>query len=156
MYIHIHIYIYTHLTLIVRPNLELDVDSEMTILIPPESLYFPSLFQQNARKPATKCLATDEFHHFFVPARNPEAVQEHLCKCFDAISFVTFTQASSSDVRLMIDWSFHLWEGDGAEAAKLATAGQLFRWHRWDTFGYPGLVAAFVEPGKEEGHHRHE
>ena len=37
--------------------------------------------------------------------------------------------ASSSDVRLMIDWNFHLWEGDGAEAAKLAAAGQLFRWH---------------------------
>lgn len=26
-------------------------------------------------------------------ARNPEAVQEHLCKCFDAISRVTFTEA---------------------------------------------------------------
>ena len=28
-------------------------------------------------------------------ARNPEAVQEHLCKCFDAISRVTFTEAGS-------------------------------------------------------------
>ncbi|CAL1132300.1 unnamed protein product [Cladocopium goreaui] len=34
---------------------------------------------------------------------NPEAVQEHLCKCFDAISFVTFTEEKKKDIIDMND-----------------------------------------------------
>ncbi|CAE7382407.1 DNAH6 [Symbiodinium necroappetens] len=35
--------------------------------------------------------------------RNPEAVQEHLCKCFDAISKVTFTEDKKKDIVDMND-----------------------------------------------------
>lgn len=48
-------------------------------------------------------LSDDELLSIMSQTRNPEAVQEHLCKCFDAISFVTFTEEKKKDIIDMND-----------------------------------------------------
>ncbi|CAE6950747.1 sec61a [Symbiodinium sp. KB8] len=48
-------------------------------------------------------LSDDELLSIMSQTRNPEAVQEHLCKCFDAISKVTFTEDKKKDIVDMND-----------------------------------------------------
>lgn len=57
--------------------------------------------------------------------RNPEAVQEHLCKCFDNISFVTFTEVLGFGVFVVGSTAF--------------------------TYGRVGC-GMWICPGKEEGY----
>jgi len=48
-------------------------------------------------------LSDDELLSILSQTRNPEAVQDHLCKAFDAINRVTFTQDKKKEIIEMID-----------------------------------------------------
>ena len=140
IFIGYYIYIYTYY--VYNANYQtwnnIDVDSEMTILIPLESLYFPFLW---ARKmPGIQRLSRSTSANVSMPS-----VSSPLPRHRAVFSGMT-EGMGEAEGEALADWLSDLFG-----VSTFVGMG----WHQWDASIYPGLVVS-SEPGKEEGHHRHE
>merc|ERR1719238_36756 len=85
------------------PNLLNQLQWANTTLVQTQKSLEDYLETKRAAFPRFYFLSNDELLSILSQTRNPEAVQEHLCKCFDAINRVTFTKLAPAEIVAMCD-----------------------------------------------------